>query len=173
MPFFWSFHTAGTYEARLNCWPVEPNSVVITCDGKTLTDDGDGNLVGDGDGTIDYSYGLITINFNAPYPTPGSQIIAKYDPVEGGCYLLCNKCATHRIRLEITPGAISGDGEQAIEEHWKKLYKKLFYVKPKHVEFEPFRYEEEYDVSLGHRFDVIEGDVENLDTNGFHVIIDP
>lgn len=51
--------------------------------GTTLnvTDDGAGNLIGDGTGTIDYFTGAISVTFNVVV-TPGATIVCQYNPTQ-------------------------------------------------------------------------------------------
>lgn len=162
---------------RAACWPIVPGSLTITCnDGindKTVTDNGDGTLGGDGAGTVDYDYGHISVDFSNPEPVSGTPIEVDYVPVEGGCADDCDKCKTHRLLLEITPGSISGQSQIAISDAWQRLFTKINRdIKPIHVEFITQDYEESYDLSIGHRFDVIPGDDEPLDSEGLHVVLD-
>jgi len=56
-----------------SCWPT---TLTISCDGDEITDDGDGNLTGDGTGTIDYDTGEVEATFTA---APGvDSILATY-----------------------------------------------------------------------------------------------
>jgi len=158
---------------RFQCWPIEPNSIRITCDTKVVTDDGDGSFTGDGTGTIDYDYGFFELEFSAPPPATGTDILAAYEPVEGGCADDCNKCKTHFLRLDITPGSISGQSQISISDAWTRLFTKINRdVKPIHVEFVTEDYEESYALSIGSRFDIIPGDEQPLDSEGFRVILD-
>ncbi|MCL1485187.1 hypothetical protein MIH18_23815 (plasmid) [Marinobacter sp. M3C] len=64
--------------------PIAPNSVTIswfTSDTqRTLTDDGEGNLAGDGSGTVSYATGLIFISPDpSPSPTDGDYSISYTD----------------------------------------------------------------------------------------------
>lgn len=177
MSFIWSFSTGGFIEGRLSCWPVEPGTLRITADdgvvSKLLTDDGDGNLVGDGSGTIDYSYGHVAFGLNAPVLSSGTEIKASYDPVEGGCVEDCGKCKTHRLRLNVSPGAITGQTQIAITDAWLRLIKKVKRdVLPSHVELLTDVFEESYRVKVGHRFDMIPGDEEPLDSAGIRAVFD-
>jgi len=162
---------------RVACWPIEVGSLVITCnDGindKTVTDNGDGTLGGDGSGTVDHDYGFISVEFSATEPVTGTPIEADYTPVEGGCAEDCDKCKTHRLLLQITPGSISGQTQINISDAWERLFTKINRdIKPIHVEFITEDYAESYQLSIGSRFDVIPADAEDLDNDGFHVLLD-
>lgn len=178
MPFVWSFSTYGAPIAgRLSCWPIVPGSITIrSTDGpitKILTDNGDGTLSGDGGGLVDYDYGWIELDFTTPLPSSGTEILADYEPAEGGCVSDCAKCATHYLRLDITPGTISGSDEFTLSDAWSRLFKKLRRdVKPIHVEFLSEFFEEYFLVSIGFRFDIIPSDEEVMDTAGFHTEFD-
>lgn len=174
MSFYWSFTTLGLtyFNGRLACWPIKPNSVRIVAGSNVLVDDGNGNFTGDGVGTIDYDYGFFSLAFSS-MPPSGTQIFAFYESVEGGCADDCNKCKTHRLKLDITPGAISGQSQLEISDAWVRLFEKINRdVKPIHVELYVENYEENYNLSIGHRFDIIPSDEEPLDTGGLHTLFD-
>lgn len=58
--------------------PIRENYVTIMCDGKVATDDGKGNLIGNGlSGTINYSTGEVSLTFAAA-PTSGQEVVANY-----------------------------------------------------------------------------------------------
>ena len=178
MSFYWSFSTTGgAIEGRLSCWPVSVGSVVIYAqDGindKTLTDNGDGTLGGDGFGTVDYDYGYVAFEFSLPAVTPGTEIKADYTPVEGGCAEDCGRCATHYVRLDITPSTISGSDEFTITDAWKRLLEKIRRdILPIHVEILHEVFEEYLVVSVGSRFDIIPADDEALDSEGLRPLWD-
>lgn len=178
MSFYWSFSTSGaSMEGRLACWPIVPGTLRLeVTDGvvtKTLVDNGDGTLSGDGSGIIDYSYGFVGADFQTPLPASGSDILADYEPVEGGCASDCGKCATHYLRLDITPGTISGSDDFTLSDAWQRLFVKLRRdVKPIHVEFLPESFEESFVVSIHYRLDIVPGDEETLDTSGLHTMFD-
>jgi len=65
------------FTGTLSHTPIVPNSVEITDGTQVVTDDGSGNLTGDGTGTIDYSTGDVDVTFNNP-PVPGDDIKASY-----------------------------------------------------------------------------------------------
>ena len=54
-----------------------PGSVTVTAGTATLTDDGAGNLTGDGSGTVDYATGTVTATFTVP-PTSGNDPYVSY-----------------------------------------------------------------------------------------------
>jgi len=140
---------------------------------KDLYDDGAGNLTGDGLGTIDYSYGIVSCDFTTPLPVSGTEIYANYDPAEGGCADLCGACPTNKIRLNLTPASIAGQGEIAIGLAWARLMGKIRRdVLPAHVEILSDEFEEEYVCSVGHRFDIIPADDEELDAHGLRLVFD-
>ena len=154
---------------KLKYAPVKPGSVRIECESYVLTDDFDGNLTGDGTGTIDYSYGHIDVYFS-PSPSSGSVVSVNYDPIEGGCN---SRCLTHHIRLDITPGTITGSAEFSILDALTRLFEKIRRdVMPIHVDLLVERSEEYCVLSIGHRFDIIEGDTEPLDEEGIRVVCD-
>lgn len=58
---------SGPFIATLPVVSIVPGTVDVTdCELQFLTDDGLGNLTGDGNGTIDYETGDITVNFSSP-----------------------------------------------------------------------------------------------------------
>jgi len=69
--------TSGTFDLPPG-QPIAPGSVVIADDSNTLTDDKDGNLVGDGSGTIDYDTGAYSFTLTAP----SGDIVATYGIIE-------------------------------------------------------------------------------------------
>ena len=175
MTFYWTFSTVGgaLLSGRFNCWPVEPGSIRITCGSKVVTDDGDGFFIGDGSGPVDYDYGFFDLEFDPPSPPSGTPVVAAYEPVEGGCVDDCNKCKTHKLRLDITPGSIAGQDQISISDAWTRLFTKINRdVKPIHVEFITEDFVENYQLSIGSKFDVIPADEEPLDTGGIHVLLD-
>ena len=178
MSFVWSFSTSGaSLSGRLDCWPIEPGSLTISVDdgaiSRTLIDDSNGVLVGDGGGVVDYDYGFVEFDLITPTPASGTEIVAHYVPVEGGCAGDCGKCATHFLRLDITPQAISGSGEFEIANAWSRLFEKLRRdVKPIHVEFLFETFAEYFRVDIGFRFDLISVDEETMDTAGLHTEFD-
>lgn len=178
MSWEWTFWTTGTsFTARVACWPIIPGTLTITADdgsiSKTVTDDGAGNLVGDAIGTVDYGWGIIECDFTAPLPASGTPVLADYGSTEGGCINDCERCATNKIILDLTPGAISGQGEIAINDAWSRLLDKIRRdVLPIHVELATDEYEEEYIWSVGHRFDVIPADEETVDAAGLRLVFD-
>jgi len=174
MSFYWSFDTTATViSGQLACWPIEPGTVRIAAGSSVLTDDGSGSLVGDGFGNIDYDHGFVEIGFNLPAPPSGSEVKANYHPAEGGCADDCGKCATHFILLDIVPGSISGTDWEAETNVWERLFDKIKRdLLPSHVEIFYLTFSESYTVSIGHRFDIIPGDEEPLDSDGLRTIFD-
>lgn len=73
---------AVAFSDTLAKYPVHPGTVVVTDDSasETFSDDGEGNLTGDGggSGTIVYSTGAITVTFNAA-PAESDAVLASYD----------------------------------------------------------------------------------------------
>lgn len=57
--------------------PIIPQTVEITDGMQTVTDDGNGNLVGDGSGTIDYATGTGAVTF-AQTSAAGTTVLANY-----------------------------------------------------------------------------------------------
>lgn len=57
--------TTGPYTHTASNLPITPFSVTVTAPVQTVTDDGMGNLTGDGNGTIDYTTGEMSVTFNA------------------------------------------------------------------------------------------------------------
>jgi hypothetical protein len=174
MPFEWSFLTKGaSIIGQLACWPIEPGSLRIEAGGKVLTDNGDGTLSGDGTGFVAYGYGKVGFDFDLPALPSGTKIYADYSPVEGGCVTDCGKCATHYIQLDITPDTISGSDEFTMQDAWARLLEKIKRdVKPIHVELMTDSYAEHFNVSVGHRFDIIGADEEPLDSDGLRTYFD-
>lgn len=178
MSFEWIFWTSGNaFTARLRCAPIVPGTLYIKAhDGtndKDVYDDGVGNLIGDGSGTVDYGYGVVNCDFTLPLPVSGTEMLASYDPLEGGCYDVCGACPTNKIRLDLSPAAISGQGEMAISVAWNRLMTKIRRdVLPIHVEILTELFEEYYILHVGHRFDLIAADTEELDMHGIHLVFD-
>jgi hypothetical protein len=179
MSFTWNFETGvSSYFQQLHCAPVVPGTLVILCrDGandKELLDDGTGVLYGDGIGVVDYETGWIAFDFYGISPAIGTPILADYDPVEGGCASGgCGKCLTSYVRLSVTPNQISGSDQFTIQDAFTRLFTKIERdILPVHVEIIRELLEEMYSVNIVHRFDVIEGDIEPLDTSGLHVALD-
>ena len=81
-----TFFTPTTISPGPYTWatpvPVLPSTVSIkeATDSKVVTDDGFGNLVGDGSGTIDYLTGVATVTFNSGL-TAGQTITIDYTPL--------------------------------------------------------------------------------------------
>jgi hypothetical protein len=178
MSFEFSFSTmSASFNGKLKCAPVEPGTVEITItDGlitRTLTDNGLGVLVGDGEGVIDYSYGLVEFIVYDPLTENDTPILATYTPIEGGCYDLCSKCPTNKIKLELTPAAIAGQDEISIHDAYARLIKKIQSdVLPFHVEILSDSFSEEYTLEVGRRFDLIPADSIELDKHGMRLILD-
>lgn len=167
----------SSLDIRLLCYPVTPGSVIITInDGindKTITDDGDGNLSGDASGTVDYSFGFIDGIIDSPLPLEDTEIESTYDSIEGGCASLCGGCVTHYLRLDITPGSISGSDSFTLSDAWARLFEKINRdIKPIHVDLLSDVFEEEFLLNIGYRFDNIESDADIVDESGFRPIAD-
>jgi hypothetical protein len=60
------------FSPSLSYTPIRAGSIVITDGVSVITDDGNGNLVGDGTGTIDYTSGAISVTFAA---APANAIV--------------------------------------------------------------------------------------------------
>jgi len=151
--------TDTRYKIWLKCAPAEPSSVVITIAGNTITDDGDGKLlVGLTEvGTIDYGWGYADLTLTG---VVAGAPKATYQSVVGGCVETCRKCKTHRIRLEITTGAIGGQSELTIADAFKRMWRKIGLdtgdgVVPIHVELEYIMAEDTAVASIGHRYDIL------------------
>lgn len=179
MAFTWSFETGpGTYMVQLHCAPLVPGTLVVLCrDGvnnKELSDNGEGALIGDGIGVIDYETGWMAFDFYAPAPIPGTPVLADYDPVEGGCIAGgCGKCLTSYVKLSVTPNQISGSDQFTIQDAFTRLFEKIERdILPVHVEILRETIEEYYSLNFVYRFDAIPGDTAPLDTSGLHVILD-
>lgn len=71
--------TTTTFNGTLTNNSVVPDSVVISTSGFTLSDDGNGNLVGAGaTGAIEYATGSWSVDFGGSAPDDGSPLIASY-----------------------------------------------------------------------------------------------
>lgn len=71
---------ATNFTGNLSFTPVRPGTVQITADGQTITDDGNGNLVGDvgaGTNTVNYASGAFDLDFGSA-PGLGVQVEAQY-----------------------------------------------------------------------------------------------
>ena len=66
------------FSPNLSYTPIRAGSVVITDGVSVITDDGNGNLVGDGTGTIDYTSGAISVTFAAA-PANAIVVSANYE----------------------------------------------------------------------------------------------
>jgi hypothetical protein len=78
--------TSTSFEAQYDMYPVIKGSAEIVVDEDILTDDGEGNLIGDiGNGTIDYQTGKVKINLKS-LPIVGTAIrglyLSKYGNME-------------------------------------------------------------------------------------------
>jgi hypothetical protein len=177
MAFIWEFNTTGdSITGRVACWPIVPGSLRLTIDDginpKIIDDNGDGTLGNGGTGTIDYSSGYFGVDLTDPQPLTGTDILASYDPVEGGCADDCGKCATHYLRLDVVPDTITGSHDFTIVDACKRLFEKIRRdVKPIHVEILPETFTEYFVLSIGRRFDIIESDEEELDAHGIQIIL--
>lgn len=67
-----------TFTPNLSYTPVRAGSLSITDGVSTLADDGNGNLVGDGTGTVNYDTGAVSITF-ANNPANASPVSATYE----------------------------------------------------------------------------------------------
>jgi len=70
----------ANYTGTLQWTPVQPGAVVITAGALTVTDDGNGNLIGDiaaGTNSIDYTTGAFDVTFSANVGA-SVQVIASY-----------------------------------------------------------------------------------------------
>lgn len=63
------------FSGSLGTTPILERTVVVQADNQLLTDDGEGNLTGDGTGTVDYTTGAVSVVFGAPVPS-GINVIA-------------------------------------------------------------------------------------------------
>lgn len=64
----------ATFSGTFSNLPVIPDTVVIQAGSQVLTDDGDGNLTGDGTGTIDYDTGVASATF-ITFPNLGENVV--------------------------------------------------------------------------------------------------
>ena len=179
MSFTWEFTTGeDAFLQQLSCAPVVPGTLVILCrDGvndKELSDDGDGNITGDGVGVIDYDTGWVAFDFYSPSPASGTPITADYDPVEGGCTDGgCGKCLTNYVKLSVTPNTISGSDQFTLQDAFNRLFEKIERdILPAHVSILREVIEESYSVNIVYRFDIVPGDEYDLDVSGLHVLLD-
>jgi len=63
-----------TFGGTIATLPVIEGTVVVQAGVQSVTDDGDGNLTGDGVGTVDYETGVISVTWGAP-PNSGENVI--------------------------------------------------------------------------------------------------
>jgi hypothetical protein len=71
--------TAGPYPFQLDYFPIVPGSLVITTVDQRVTDDGAGNLIGDGTGTINYSSGAGSVTFDEAVPIDEPILALEYE----------------------------------------------------------------------------------------------
>jgi len=62
------------FSGTITTTPVIPDTVVVQAGVQVLTDDGDGNLTGDGTGTVDYDTGAIVAVFGT-FVNPGENVV--------------------------------------------------------------------------------------------------
>lgn len=74
--FFFPMNTDGEMSLSAGSKAIEPGALTLTWSHsgtKTVTDDGEGNLTGDGTGTVDYGDGVVRLSPTA-LPPPGTPI---------------------------------------------------------------------------------------------------
>ena len=159
-----------TFTIRVRCYPVEPGELNITLDDGgpaiVITDDGAGgwNAPATG-GAIDYGWGYMTL----VYPSPTAVFSSSaYQSVVGGCVNSCDKCKTHRIRLDLIAGDIAGHDELTVADAFERLYRKIGVgraggVLPVHVELEQIVFDGAAPWSIGYRYDIIGADAVTVD----------
>lgn len=88
----------SSFAGGLQSPPIIEGSLLITDGTQIVEDDSDGNLTGDGTGTINYITGAYVVNFTLP-PSSGATIYAKYqgyDPTRPQGVLFFNNEFTFR-----------------------------------------------------------------------------
>ena len=70
-----------TFTPNLSYTPVRAGSVTITDGISTIMDDGNGNLTGDGSGTVNYTSGALDCIF-AVAPASGAVVSGNYELTE-------------------------------------------------------------------------------------------
>lgn len=139
--------------------------------GGVLVDDGNGLLEGDGYGWIDYRTGKYMIWWSIG--NVGDSVWASYQATEGGCCGVgCLACATHRIRLILTPGPLwntINQNQLSITDAWARLLLKIKGIIPIHVTIEPIRLTGTWQVEVVALYDIIPADVQPTDTTKLRV----
>jgi hypothetical protein len=113
--------------------PLQIGTLFISDGFQTLTDDSNGNLSGDGTGTINYATGAYTANFNTP-PAATLTIYAKYIGYQGnrpqGVLFFNNQFQlrpipdqAYQIQMQgfIKPVLLSNDTDTPLQMEWGPL----------------------------------------------------
>ncbi|OEY66796.1 hypothetical protein [Marinobacter sp. X15-166B] len=111
---------------------LSPGSVVVNWNtgGQpyTLTDDGAGNLTGDGSGTVSYSTGLIFINPNpAPTPSDGDYTI-DYQDWQGTNKVADSFTLSEPGSTDYTPSAAMREGSVSIQITLQRITEKWIHL---------------------------------------------
>jgi hypothetical protein len=152
------------YQVRLGHPPVRKSTVSVRVGPILATDDGLEGMTGTDvlSGTIDYGWGYIDMLLNGPH---SEAPLATYNSRVGGCPTTAAKCKTHRLRLDVVPGAdIAGQSDLTISEAFSRLYGKFEDTRPIHVEFAFDDLEASAILNLGHHFDILSSDEVPADT---------
>jgi hypothetical protein len=153
------------FSGALNCPPITPGTVEIFTATNTVTDDGEGNLIGQGAGTLDYRTGEFSVSFSTQ--EIGAVVKATYMPQEGGCD--CGSCKTHKFRLLVVPGTNIGQNQIAVSDAFARLIHKLKTITPIHAVWEPLLISESIEIQVTTLFDRTSGDAVNVDGTGLRV----
>jgi hypothetical protein len=113
-----------SFTFTLSSTPVIPDTLQITIGNLSIHDDGNGNLTGDGSGTVDYQTGFLKFSVNGSLPD-GATIIASYEkdvqefsytvsspPIEAGTVQIQSGNLT---LVDNGKGKLTGDGSGVVD----------------------------------------------------------
>jgi hypothetical protein len=107
--FYVPLNTSGNQSEEKGAKQIRIGSLLVQWnDGtvRTVTDDGFGNLSGDGTGTVDYSAGVVRLSPNA-LPPPGTVFLADLDGSEGDVATNIPLANGNIGSTNIVPGTVS------------------------------------------------------------------
>jgi hypothetical protein len=96
---------------------IVQGSVIITSSSQTLTDDGNGNLTGNGTGTINYATKEVTVSFTNPVAT-SVPVIGEFNVryAAGDVVVLNSKTVNYPIKHQLTGTLLPGDSVPVIDK---------------------------------------------------------